>query len=408
MSPQALEQVVASQINRLTGLRFQWLPFPPILEEQFERDTSARRCARLWLEGLLATVLFDLFLVGDHFLSSRGFARAAIVRLGVVTPLALAISISMRHRPNRIFREASIAAVACIAGLTHLYLEADAGSVASAYAQFGILAVVLFVNTQMRLRFTFALATTLVMIAGDLTFLANDRYLGRNEKIFGLLLTLCTTAVTLISNYSSNREERLNYLLCLRGDILVNTLSQSNQKLTRLAEVDELTGIANRRAFDVRFQEVWDATVASGSSLSVILVDVDHFKQTNDTYGHLHGDKVLRRTAHLLTEALRVKGDFVARFGGEEFVILLPDTTQASAMIVAERLRMLVQVAGSPALDSLTPNLHPSSITVSCGVTSVRPTATGNPQAMLGAADEALYEAKRQGRNRVWCSSYPA
>jgi hypothetical protein len=101
-------------------------------------------------------------------------------------------------------------------------------------------------------------------------------------------------------------------------------LSRSNEQLSRVAGTDALTGLANRRAFDERYEEAWRTASAEQSTLSVVLVDLDHFKRVNDHYGHLYGDQALRRVAHLLSETLRKGEDFAARFGGEEVVLVLP------------------------------------------------------------------------------------
>ena len=124
----------------------------------------------------------------------------------------------------------------------------------------------------------------------------------------------------------------------------------------------------------------------------------------NDTFGHPYGDRVLQRIASLVLQALRAEDDFAARIGGEEFIVLLPDSDAASAFRVAERIRLLVQVAGSPAVRAdtqVTGNEHWS--TVSCGTASAIASPLLDPQRLVEAADAALYRAKQSGRNRV-CS----
>jgi diguanylate cyclase (GGDEF)-like protein len=405
MPSHALKETVTAQIRRFSGLEFQWLTFPAPLEARFEADTSARRCARLWLEGIIAIALFNLFLVVDHLGTSAQFWRAVEIRAGIITPLALAVNVSMLLRPPKVFREASIAFVASLAGLTHLYLESNKGPVASAYAQFGILAVILFANTSMRLRFPYALATSATMLLGNVVFLRLDTHLQRDQKLTGLCLTLATTAVTVVANYSFNREERLNYLLHLRDNVIVDDLNRYNEQLALIAQRDALTGLANRHAFDQKFQEYWREAFIHASALSVILIDLDNFKQMNDTYGHLYGDEVLKRIAHLLLEGLRVKGDFAARFGGEEFVILLPSTSTPAAIQVAERIRKLVEVAGLPPIEAPRVPLREGIATISCGVATARPITLDGEQSLLSRADRALYEAKAHGRNRVRCAA---
>lgn len=405
MSTPVQSEVVNRQISKLSGLRFQWLSFPRELENRFEAETSARRLRRLWLEGLLAIILFDLFLIADFYGSPERFRRAFAVRLLIVTPICLLVNASMLRRPGKVFRELSIAAAACLAGLTQLYLEFDRSRVASAYVQMAVLAVILFVNIVMRLRLPYAIATSMVMMIGDGIFLWKDQMLSPGDKIFGLGLAIGTTIVTLVANYSSCREERLNFLLHLRGELLVEDLNRLNMQLLHRSESDALTGLANRHSFDGQYADLWKKATASGTSLSVILVDVDYFKKLNDRYGHLYGDEVLKRIGSLLQQALRVKDDYAARFGGEEFIILLPATPETAAVQVAERLRKMVELAGFPALD---PSQGPYDMsiraTVSCGVATIYPTMRDVPERLLEAADKALYQAKAEGRNKVCCA----
>jgi diguanylate cyclase (GGDEF)-like protein len=398
-------ETINRQIRRLSGLPFQWLRFPRDLEERFEAETSERRCKRLWLEGLIAIVLFDLFLFADYFGARQQFRQAFVIRLIVITPICLLVNLYMTQRPGKILRESSIAVAACLAGLSQLYLASNRSAATSAYVQPAVLAVILFTNMVMRLRLPYAIASSAVMLVGDGLFLQHDQMLGRGEKIFGLGLAICITVITLVANYSACREERLNYLLNLRGEQLVADLNRLNAQLVERSESDALTGLANRHSFDGQFSELWRKAVTGGTALSLIVVDVDRFKQLNDRYGHLYGDEVLKRIGSLLQQALRAKDDYAARYGGEEFVILLPCTHQMAALLVAERLRKMVELAGFPALDpSSQPYDTSINATVSCGVATAYPTGQDKPEKLLEAADKALYEAKANGRNRV-CSA---
>ncbi len=399
---------VNTHIERFTGLSFQWLRFAPLLEDRFEADTAPTRSKRLVVEGLIAIALYDLFLFADRLVYAPGFHLALIIRLLFVTPLALAVNFHMWRVPHGRFRESGIAGVTCLAGLTHLYLEGNISAVNSAYAQVGLLTVIVYANTSVRLRFPYALATSTVLIFGDIAFLRQDTLLMPRQKFVGLILTLMTVTVTLIANYSTNREDRLNYLLGLRGDLLVRDLSHSNERLADVAETDALTGLANRAGFDARFKQVWKESLEKQTQFSIIMADVDRFKQTNDNYGHLYGDKVLKRIANLVLEALRKEADHAARFGGEEFIILLPDTDEPSAMLVAERLRRLVEVAGFPPIELSRLSFGPITATVSCGVATTVPVSFEERYQLVNAADGALYKAKEAGRNRICSATYEA
>jgi diguanylate cyclase (GGDEF)-like protein len=400
MASISIHDLVPQQIERLSLGKVQWLSFPEPLESRFERDICADRSARLWLEGLIAIGLFNLFLLANHLLLPAVSWRAILVRSALITPVALVVNFTMRLKPRRFYREASIALAACWICFTHLHMEQGASAMGPAYAQVGVIVVVLFANVVMRLQFPYALAASVAMAAGDMVFLTHDRTLSPAERIFSGSLTLCAIAMTTMANYSLEREERLGYLLRLRGELQREALSVSNEELQRISSRDALTGLANRHTFGMQYIKLWKQALTSNSPLSAVLIDIDNFKAVNDQFGHLYGDTVLKRVASLLQEALRGKSDFAARFGGEEFVVLLPGTSPEAAMLVAERIRKLVEVAGSPALDDV-PAQPLVWATVSCGVATCWPTYTDLQDHLLDAADKALYQAKRDGRNRV-------
>lgn len=173
-------------------------------------------------------------------------------------------------------------------------------------------------------------------------------------------------------------------------------LKRQRDLLARLSNLDGLTGIPNRRQFDEMLALEWNRMAREKMPLSLIILDVDHFKRFNDRYGHLAGDSCLRRVAAALAEMIRRPADMVARYGGEEFAAILPGTTLDGAQVVAESMRrtvadLCIEHADSP--------VH-SVVTVSLGVSSVIPIPGCMPNDLLQAADHGLYQAKQEGRDR--------
>ena len=166
--------------------------------------------------------------------------------------------------------------------------------------------------------------------------------------------------------------------------------------LEALASVDALTGAANRRQFDESLAQEWRRAIRTRAPLSLLLLDVDHFKLYNDLYGHLRGDNCLRQIARVALELIQRPGDLVARFGGEEFAVILPDTSREAALGLAERLRAKIEQQGV----AHTASPH-TIVTVSIGCATMSPARQTNQNLLIEAADQALYEAKRNGRNRV-------
>lgn len=176
----------------------------------------------------------------------------------------------------------------------------------------------------------------------------------------------------------------------------ISVQRHQQHKLEQLASLDGLTGLINRRSLDAHWDLAWRQAQDQGTEVSVLLLDVDYFKSFNDTLGHPVGDECLRRVAHLIQEQVHRGGDLLGRYGGEEFMVLLPQTGTDRARIVAERIRAAVEMAGI---------MHPASpigiVTVSIGVAGGFAQPDQVPIQWLNAADQALYDAKTQGRNRV-------
>jgi len=178
---------------------------------------------------------------------------------------------------------------------------------------------------------------------------------------------------------------------------MADELKLANRKLERMSMSDGLTGIANRRCFDDRLHSDWKRLAASGESLALLLADADAFKPLNDASGHLYGDECLRELARVCEGFVESDHDLVARFGGEELILLLPGRSVEQARDIAERLRTAVEAAAMPHPDSPV-SAH---VTISIGVSSVVPDATQPPELLVALADRALYAAKLQGRNCV-------
>jgi diguanylate cyclase (GGDEF)-like protein len=174
-------------------------------------------------------------------------------------------------------------------------------------------------------------------------------------------------------------------------------LQSANATLERLTLLDPLTGIANRRKFTSALQDCWRRAQRKQESIAVLMIDLDFFKGINDVYGHTYGDECLTAVAKVLGEQPRRPGDLLARYGGEEFVLLLPETDEAGAAIVAERLRQAVISLGVPNDVSR----FNQRLTVSVGVGVGVSLRGKDSRALVEIADQALYEAKRLGRNRV-------
>jgi diguanylate cyclase (GGDEF)-like protein len=175
---------------------------------------------------------------------------------------------------------------------------------------------------------------------------------------------------------------------------MAEQLEQSQQALTELATVDGLTGVFNRREFNRRLSIELERSRREGHSVSLVMVDIDHFKKLNDTYGHQSGDDALRQVSAILKHEVR-PGDQPARYGGEEFAVILPYADQTDAYTMAERLRTIIA-----ARDIVIHEGQTIKVTASLGCATFPVDAT-TEQMLMAEADSALYQAKKGGRNQV-------
>ena len=255
-----------------------------------------------------------------------------------------------------------------------------------------------------------AIATTMLIMARDIWLSGCHRlpFWSIYSACTVLMLVAATVRLLLSIGFGPDAAESLQVLNSTSflvttvgligftiGAILI-TAGRLNSEITAMAERDALTGLLNRHGFFARYR-AWSSE-RSTMSLSLVLIDIDHFKCINDQHGHDVGDAVIGRLAALLTEGVR-RSDWVARFGGEEFVVALPDTAQAEALELADRLRGAIEREG---LQHAGARLH---FTASFGVAQGR--ADSPFETLFKAADRALYAAKHQGRNRVHIAAMP-
>ena len=202
-----------------------------------------------------------------------------------------------------------------------------------------------------------------------------------------------------IHTYETRTPE--GYLVAVRVDVTdlvrkTRALEESNRLLAQQSITDSVTGIGNRNLFDQTLSTEWQRAARNGTELSLLLVDVDHFKPYNDHYGHVAGDEALRRVARSLNDCVRRAGELVARYGGEEFVMLLPGASLAHAVVMAQQcLERLQQEAIAHAASPTGPVLS-----CSIGLASVQPATHQVPDQLVNAADAAMYRAKSFGRAR--------
>lgn len=211
-------------------------------------------------------------------------------------------------------------------------------------------------------------------------------------------------------SYSSDNLYRMSIILAVvpvmilivgslksRTDRRTKELEEANKRLSLLSTLDGLTGIPNRRFFDQSVIQEWRRAQRDKQKLSIAMIDIDYFKNYNDTYGHQEGDECLRRVAACIAKEAKRPGDLVARYGGEEFSLVLPNTDVSGALSLCEDIRRSVELLAITHETSLV-NSH---VTVSMGLATISPSDSMSPCHLIKLADQSLYKAKESGRNKV-------
>ena len=354
---------------------------------------------------IFGVILYNLYVFVDLSLVPDIIWLDLTVRLLIITPLLFlyfpARYYALRERADAVAHEVlhGLGCMLVVASIMFIYANARTSSASEYYM--GIVTVVLYMNTIHRKPFPVAVMGTVGCMA---VFIVGMEYVTVTSEVAKLPAIMCSvgiSAVSLFAAYRIEQVERRDYLASLREKTLLQRIQTANHELQQLSNTDQLTGIRNRRSFD---EAASHASGGSGRPRALILLDVDYFKKYNDSEGHVAGDDCLRRVAGRLRSALcRDDGDrsFVARYGGEEFVVLLDNCVVSAALAIGERLRLAV-------IDEAIPHLNRPDgreiVTVSLGI-AVSGDGREIIYEMVNRADVALYEAKRQGRDRLVLAS---
>lgn len=373
------ESAVAAQLRR----GFRLLRFEPKLEQEFHAWHLLTNRPQIKLNLVLAVLLVTAFALMDRMLLSEDSQRIPdVLRFAVMLPLiGLLIVLCYSDRYTRWY---SLLAqvVAPVAGICVVLIETQAAR-ADVHLVFSTLVITTtYLYFLVGMLFYAAFRSNLLVFIGYVvTALMADR--PPEEVTYSILVLGLANMVGGVVSYNLETANRTSYL--------------EARLLGEMAARDGLTGIYNRRMFDERVEQLWHQATRERVRLAILLVDIDFFKPFNDRYGHQAGDETLRAVAAALSRFARRPLDFTARYGGEEFSIVLYDVDHEFVADLARRARMEVEALGiaherSSVADKLT---------VSIGAACVQPIADRSHEGLIQLADEALYTAKHQGRNRV-------
>jgi hypothetical protein len=299
--------------------------FAPRLEQRVERDTSAARSSHIAFVLAFVAAAGLFVLLPDAQVSHAQLVHGLIFRLGVATPLLL-LGAWLLRRDLPVWAQGAAALIPLLVALAcdcALSLHSS-GQIADRYFT-GIGMGIFLINLILPLRVKHAILATLLDLVvydaflcgvfGPSPILASPQFAVNMSLFAGL---------SLVFRWRDEIQFRRSFLLNLRDRLHEQQLAWANRQLTQLSYTDALTGMPNRRYFDEMLDKAWSAAKDSGEPLALMMIDVDHFKDFNDAFGHAAGDRCLQRIAHALQFSVRADVDTVARYGGEEFVAILP------------------------------------------------------------------------------------
>jgi diguanylate cyclase (GGDEF)-like protein len=371
--------------------------FAPQMELAFQQEMDGIRCDRIKRTGIAAVALYALFAITDRTMLPDAYTHAWAIRFFLVIPLLVLCTLGIASVRRLALREILLAATVVIAGASIVWIAAlSSPEYAFRYHQ-GIALIVLFGNLVLGLRFRSAVASSLLICALYVAALIRIDSVPVELRFSSWLIFAVAVAISLIANFRMDQDQRRAFLATAREHERNEELSRAVERFGRLSAEDPLTELANRREFDRRLELEWGRARREGRPMALIMVDVDFFKDYNDLYGHQAGDACLQRIAAILRSIPQRSSDLAARLGGEEFGVMLPGTTLDSAAELAEQMRTVVLELNLPhASSSVT-----SVVSASFGVSAAMPASRDEPAALFANADAALYDAKKNGRNRV-------
>jgi diguanylate cyclase (GGDEF)-like protein len=392
------------RIHELLEHGFPWMTFPSDMEQEFQRDCAAARARHFLISGLISLLIYNGFLLVDFLMARDMFMLALELRLMVFTPVSLAVLYAfhtgklpwLRHAPPSVVDVlALLGGVGAAVSLAVILMLSQSPLVH--FYPVGFMVVITYGNVVQRLRFWFA-----AMFTGILLAIFVGGVLSTPDYPARLLWPICSMVLsvalfTLSANYFLERDERRRYLLTQRERGLVRDLSLVHTRLREVSHIDALTGIHNRAHIQEHLSLLWERARRDGDPLSLLLVDIDHFKKFNERYGNAAGDACLQKVARVVQDCQRRPNDTVARHGGEEFLVVLPRADASFAVGAAERIRQAVE-ALNIRHESSTTALH---LTVSVGVVCCEAGPNLTVERLMAVVEQAVRQAKQEGRNRV-------
>lgn len=400
-------EVLEQQINRYQGLLssgFKKLQFPKDIEKDYDDASNSLFIDSSRLILSFGVLLYLVFGFVDYALAEEQAGTLWVIRLVVAGVMLLAISVMFNRRLVRwVIKLTSLGMV--VVGLSSVgFLAVVDEPYAYAY-HLGLIPWQVFVLVVLRTNLRAITINSVIVYIAYILVSVNKDFLPYHPEVDQLVIIMLPLfsvfwgVLILMGIYLGYELEKTSRIAFVKNRLLsldAQRLTLLGEELHLLSTTDSLTGLANRRHFENCFDSEWRRAIRTQDSIALIMIDIDHFKKYNDRYGHQAGDDCLRKVCDALKDYAQRSGELIGRYGGEEFVVLLPRMTLVRAQALAESMCRRIASLNIEHGESMD-----NKVTISIGIAAMVPSMTDEPANLLRIADRCLYRAKADGRNRV-------
>jgi diguanylate cyclase (GGDEF)-like protein len=400
-------EVLEQQINRYQGLLssgFKKLQFPKDIEKDYDDASNSLFIDSSRLILSFGVLLYLVFGFVDYALAEEQAGTLWVIRLLVAGVMLLAISVMFNRRLVRwVIKLTSLGMV--VVGLSSVgFLAVVDEPYAYAY-HLGLIPWQVFVLVVLRTNLRAITINSVIVYIAYILVSVNKDFLPYHPEVDQLVIIMLPLfsvfwgVLILMGIYLGYELEKTSRIAFVKYRLLsldTQRLTLLGEELHLLSTTDSLTGLANRRHFENCFDSEWRRAIRTQDSIALIMIDIDHFKKYNDRYGHQAGDDCLRQVCDALKDYAQRSGELIGRYGGEEFVVLLPRMTLVRAQVLAESMCRRIASLNIEHGESMD-----NKVTISIGIAAMVPSMTDESANLLRIADRCLYRAKADGRNRV-------
>lgn len=379
--------------------RFKRLRFPPDQEAAYREHNAEQRRTQVLAMAVLGLLIHAIYLWCNRAMFSDVPNGALLTMAGISASMLLIAGSTYFIAMPVLWREGIFSGGVAVMSITTVWLLSQSDQLTAMAFSVCLALIPMFSGVAARQPFWFTCVPAVITCVAAALMLHPHDAQQKLVVVDSVMMIATNTVFTLMLSYALERGVRKEWLLSKIERLQGETLQAATRSLRELSMLDPLTGVCNRRQFEEDLLRIWHESARDRQSLAMLIIDVDYFKLYNDGYGHPVGDRCLKQVAAVINQTAQASRGLAARLGGEEFGILMPRANLSQALQMGEKVCAAVRQAGIEHRHSLVPG-H-AVVTVSIGVASMQVEAAMSRRALFAQADDALYQAKKDGRNRV-------